>query len=453
MKSSYPSLILALVFALTLSSCSEMSADEAKTQAKLEGELERRQPTKVRVASVVRKEMVRTLITSREVESENQIDIFPRAQGVLIQLSVEEGDHVEAGQVLAILDQREAKASVEDARIGLDEANDTVEKAQVSRHEAEAALGGRLLARDQAERDFKRNEKARLISGQDLDKLRVARDTTLSEHEQAKLALERSIIEARSAGTAITRATLAFERAELTLSYTEIVAPIKGVISKRSIKIGDSVSSAGVAFTLTDHESLIVVFPRPQRELPLFSRSAEDVAALELSARAEALPGAIFRGEIMRISPAIDPENGSFRVTARLDQPTIDSGRARLLPGMLVRLEIITDRHPDALVVPKRALRREGDIDLLFVAEKGIARRVEVVEGFSNDDEVEVRAKGDFQLTEADLVVIVGNRDLENGSEIESEQLMEDAQETSPANDDKQFIGEPADSNQTDENE
>lgn len=450
-----PSLKLVPIIAasLFLVSCSEMGGEEAQATAKIEGELEQRQPTKVRVAAVIRKEMVRTLITSREVESENQIDIFPRAQGVLIELSVEEGDTVEAGQVLATLDQREAKASVEDARIGMEEASDTVEKAEVSKREAEAVLGARLLARNQAARDFERNEKAKLISGQDLDKLAVARDTALAEHEQAKLALDRASIEARTAGTAITRATLALERAELTLSYTQIVAPIPGVISKRSIRVGDSVSSAGVAFTLTDHESLIVVFPRPQRELPLFSRSAEAVAALELNARAEALPNTVFRGEILRISPAIDPENGSFRVTARLDQPTLESGDARLLPGMLVRLEIITDRHPGALVVPKRALRREGDIDLLFVAEKGRARRVEVEEGFSNDDEVEVHAKPGFELTEVDYVVIVGNRDLEDGSEVDAEFMTNDEEEAAPQESEAEAVDDSTAPSATDENE
>lgn len=448
-----PSLkLLLLASAILPISCSEMGGEETQSSAKLEGQLERLQPTKVRVVAVIRKEMVRTLITSREVESENQIDIFPRAQGVLTELSVEEGDTVEAGQVLATLDQREAKASVEDARIGMEEAADTVEKAGVARREAEAVLGARLLARNQAARDFTRNEKAKLISGQDLDKLEVARDTALAEHEQAKLALDRASIEARSAGTAITRATLALERAELTLSFTQIIAPIQGVISKRSIRLGDSVSSAGVAFTLTDHESLIVVFPRPQRELPLFARSAEDVAALEIKARAEALPNAVFQGEILRISPTIDPENGSFRVTARLDQPTIESGDARLLPGMLVRLEIITDRHPDALVVPKRALRREGDVDLLFVAEKGRARRVEVEEGFSNDDEVEVHAKDGFELTEVDYVVIVGNRDLEDGSEVDAEYLTEDGQEAKPSNGEAYAADDADDVNATDEN-
>lgn len=426
-----PNRLCLLLALFPLVSCNEYG-DASASEGTSSTELERHQATKVRVAEVVRKEMVKKLITSREVESENQIELFPRAQGIVTELFVEEGDSVEAGQVLGIMDQRDAKAAVEEAKIGVEDARDNVEKSQIAKREAEAAVTGREISRAQAERDYKRNEKAKLISGQDLENLKLTWDTAISDHEQAKLALDRAIVEARAAGTATTRAELALERAEVALSYTEIVAPISGVISRRSIKVGDSVSSAAAAFTLTDHESLIVVFPRPQRELPLFSVAANRRAdgtesldpaapALEIVATAEALPGSSFRGEIIRISPAIDPENGSFRVTAKLEQPTLESGEPRLLPGMLVRLEIVTDRHLDTLVVPKRSLRREGELDILFAIENGTARRVEVEEGFSNDDEIEVRPRDGHSLTVGEQVVIVGNRDLEDGAKVEVE--------------------------------
>ena len=112
---------------------------------------------------------------------------------------------------------------------------------------------------------------------------------------------------------------------------------------------------------------------------------------------------------------------GSFRVTVRLGAPLQGPSDARLLPGMLVRLEIVTERHPGALVVPKRALRREGELNLLFLVRDGRARKLEVAEGFSDDASVEVLPKAGTTLEVGARVIVVGNRELEDGAEVQEE--------------------------------
>ena len=231
------------------------------------------------------------------------------------------------------------------------------------------------------------------------------------------------------------RAELALERASLELEYMRLVSPIDGVVAERSIRVGLAIGSLQ-AFVVTDPEALQAVFYRPQRELALFGRRAPDDgpaessgADLELTVRAEALPGRTFRGVIQRISPTIDPASGNFRVTARLDPVALDDPDARLLAGMLVRLEIVTERHPHALVVPKRAIRREGDRSLVFVVREGLARAVEVREELSDDEHVEVVPLRDAALVEGEPVVVVGSRDLEDSAPVSIEQPAEETVE------------------------
>jgi multidrug efflux pump subunit AcrA (membrane-fusion protein) len=90
---------------------------------------------------------------------------------------------------------------------------------------------------------------------------------------------------------------------------------------------------------------------------------------------------------------------------------------------MLVRLAIITDRHPSALVVPKRALRREGDSSFVFIVEDGSAERHEVREGFSTDEDVEILPVREDVLDAGMAVVVAGNRDLEDGADVLAEDL------------------------------
>ncbi len=402
----------------------------------------KREAARVLVEPLQRREMVRRLETTTRVESESQVQVFPRAGGVVVELSIEEGQPVTAGQVLARLDDRDARLRLDDARSQLADARASGPKLELATREAAARTEGAKRAAEQAQRDHERNlaiskggpDSPGLISTKDLDASLLALDRARADLATALLAHERAKVEQQNGEHAITRAEVAVSRAELELSFTSLTAPVAGVVAERMIKLGDTVSSAAPAFALTDLTRLRAVFFRPQRELELFasalgpaagadypgaaeSGGASARAELELFATAEALPGKRFPGRIERVAPTIDAASGNFRVTARLEGSSSD-GRARLLPGMLVRLEIVTERRPDALVAPKRAIQREGDRSTIQVVEAGRAKSVEVLEGLSDDTYVEIEAREAGALAAGQLVIVVGNRDLENGAEV-----------------------------------
>ena len=424
-----PLLVLVAV-ATVLPACQPQDQDGPR----LAGDAKRREPTRVRTALVEQREMVKTLTTTTVVESENEIRIFPRVTGVVVEVHVEEGDEVQEGALLALIDARDSAAVLAEMRVALREAEDRIETAKLFKREAVSRVEGLKAACDQAKRDFERNQKNRgLISESALDALQLTCDRTRAEYETALLAADRAQLDEKAAHTAVERSRIQLGRQELNHSYTRILAPFAGVIASRAIKIGDTVTSGEVlgtgtaAFVLTDTEHLRAVINRPQRELVLFAPdrtlaalpdgSSRPQPSAEIRATAEALPGYDFRGLIRLVSPSIDATSGNFRVTIAFDRPP-DLVGPWLLPGMLVRLEIVTDHHAEALVVPKRALRREGDVTLLFVARDGIAHRVEVDEGFSDEESVEVLTVEEGALAANDTVIVVGNRDLEDGDEI-----------------------------------
>ncbi len=408
----------ALVAPVFLAGCSGGSADSNESTPAVK----QREAVRVRTAPVEQREMVRTISSTTTVESEREINLMPRAAGVVMRLDVEEGDRVAAGAVLAELDRRASKAAIEEARIAVREADDAAKQAQFALPEAENRVATARLKWEQASREHDRNQKAGLISAQALDNLRVARDTAKSESDGAELAVDRAKSDIEALGTQKAKAEVALKRAELEDSYLVLTAPFEGTIAKRMLKVGDAASPSATAFLLTDPSSLRAVVHRPQRELSMFlaaqklTDGSNGRSGLEIHASAEALPGKPLAGEILLVSPSIDPASGSFRVTVRL--PSAEPGEPGLLPGMLVRLEIVTERHPDALVVPKRALRREGGSDFVFAVEANRARRVEVREGFSGDDATEVLPVAGEQLAVGTRVIVVGNRELEDGAEV-----------------------------------
>jgi membrane fusion protein (multidrug efflux system) len=397
----------------------------------LPGELRRREATRVRTIHLAQREMVRTLSTATTVESQAEIEVFPRSAGVVVELLVEEGDAVEAAQVLARLDDRTARAARTEAEVALREAREAKPRQALMKEETFERYQRAKLTYESAMRDYERNAQAGLISAQDLDRLALTRDTAMRDQEAARLANEVSAQDEAAAETAIERAQLLVEKADLDLTFTEIRAPFTGLIARRDIRVGDSVSSAAPAFVLTDPEHLRAIFHRPQRELPLF-RSAvptwngdategesQDHRGIEIRVTSEAIPGAEFVGRIRLVSPTIDVASGSFRITVDLLHP--ETG-PRLLPGMLVRLEVVTDRHADALVVPKRALVREGESNYVFIVDaERRAQRIGVIEGYSDKDEVEVIPRREGELVVGTEVIVVGNRDLEDDELVQSE--------------------------------
>lgn len=416
--------------------------------------IKKRDPARVRVEPVVRREMLRILETTTRVESEQQVEVMARSSGLVVEVLVEEGDRVVRGQVFARLDTRELAIAAADAEVALDEARAAEPRLELAVREAQARLTVSERSHGQAQRDYDRNvaisqpspDRPALLSPKDLEASRLARDNAEGEVRNSALALERVQLDQGNAKTALQRAELTLERARLNLANMSITAPFDGVLAARNINVGDTISGSTSAFRLTNPERLRAVFYRPQRELGLFTGTggstqlaangaSEGAVAAEvgLFASAEALPGRRFGGTILRIAPTIDAQSGNFRVTAQLNQAAEGTPHAQLLPGMLVRLEIITERHPDALVIPKRALRREGDTTTVFVVRENRAVRVAVAEVLSDDESVEVRVVGDGRLEPGDSVIVVGNRDLEDGVEVTVADASEPVPQAVPA--------------------
>lgn len=420
---------IALIATGLLASCSPEVTAEGGELAATSTEVDptavqKREAPQVRVAEVRREDVERVLETNAPVESVSEIDVVAEATGRVLEVHVQEGSRVTAGQVLAKLDDRDQQIAVSDAGVSLAEAEAALLAAAIAEREAAGQKRTAKLDLDQAQRDLDRNlelakgEKVNPLSVQTVETSRLARDNAAEALTQAELAEQKAKVETKRLESAKRRAELVLERAQRDLERTTLLAPIDGVVAQRSIEPGRNLNVGEVAFGLTDLEDLRVIIFRPQRELDLFAGNAD----LALTATSEARPDFIFQGTIERTSPVIDRTSGSFRVTAHLDpasRPNEAGKRARLLPGMLLRLYIVTGVHKDTLVVPKRAVRREGSAVFVLAVRGDKLTRVPVEESYTTDDDVEVLLTDATRTLEAgDRVVVVGSRELGDGDAV-----------------------------------
>ncbi|MCA1798693.1 MAG: efflux RND transporter periplasmic adaptor subunit [Xanthomonadaceae bacterium] len=229
-------------------------------QAKVPDEKDEPPAIPVEVAAVSVGTITAFYSTTATLEAEREARVVPRLGGRIVELLVEEGDPVEAGQALARIDN---------------------ERYQLELSRAEATL--RRL-----EQDFNRSREM------------YARNLISSEaFERAKFDYD-----AQKAG---------FEIAFLELSYTNIASPIDGVVSERMVRVGNTVNTQDPVFVVTKMDPLRATLHVPERELARLQ--AGQVASVAV----DALAGRRFEGRIARISPVVDPTTGTFRVTVEVN--------------------------------------------------------------------------------------------------------------------------------------
>ena len=339
--------IAALVLAVTMA-LPGCGVGEASNPAA--SEIRDAMPVPVQVGTPVRADIFATYRATSTITSDTDAPVLARVGGEVVEIFVEEGDYVTAGQALARLDGERlrlemlaAKAELEQLRKELDRYSDLAERGLVS---------------------------ASMFEG-----LRYDVDALQASYELRKL----------------------------NYGYSQIRAPISGIVSSRDIRLGQNISANTPTFRVTDDSALVAYLQIPQAELTKFATGHS--ASVEV----DSAPGVEFPATIARISPTIDTRNGTFRVTA-----IIDNANGALVPGMFARFTIAYEKYEDALLVPESALVVEDDESAVYVVSDGeVVRRV-IETGVASGGGIQVLAG----LDDDEEIVVVGHAGLRDGSKV-----------------------------------
>jgi membrane fusion protein (multidrug efflux system) len=194
---------------------------------------------------------------------------------------------------------------------------------------------------------------------------------------------------------------LALADAKRELSYTEVRAPISGTVTERFVNVGDHVTVNQHLFDIVDFNSIVARVYVPEKELGRIRVGQDARLFADATGRDER------RGTVDRIAPRVDPRSGTVKVTISIPR------NQELLPGMYVAVELITEVHGDAILLPKKAL--VYDASQIFVFRMDGEDRVErlmVVPALEDRDNIEP-AGG---LEEGDQIVLAGQASLKDGS-------------------------------------
>ncbi|MFW5833056.1 MAG: efflux RND transporter periplasmic adaptor subunit [Pseudomonadota bacterium] len=299
-------------------------------------------------------------------------EVAARVSGAVQAIDVDVGDRVEAGDILALIDEERllARAELVSARVQGAEAR---------------------IAAEQAELDLARQERARL------ERLRTS--AAFSPAALADKDREIQIILARLAGA---EAQHAEALADLALAGQDlrdarVAAPFQGIVTRKYVNVGAFVQAGEPVLVLLDDTSLEIEADVPSAQARPLDPGTVVEAALDGGER--------IRATLRAVVPDENPLTRTQAVRLELDRSTVD----RLVAsGETVTIEVPIGAVRDVVTVSKDAVLRRGPGDVVFVAEDGMARMRNVQLGEAVADRFVVRQG----LEPGDLVVVRGNERL-----------------------------------------
>ena len=304
------------------------------------------------------------------VTARRSATVSAQITGTLTAVLIEEGDHVEAGQVIARLDDTAQRAAQAQALAQL--------------HSAQSLLVQYQAQLAQSKRDLKRMEDLvgrKLVSEQ--------------QTEQARTQVETGTAQVTTQQKQIDLAAASVAAAQVQLDYCTVHAPFSGVVIAKAAQVGEIVSplSAGGGFTRTgvgtivDMDSLEVEVDVNEAYI------GRVVAGRPVESVLNAYPDWKIPSHVIAIIPTADRSKATVKVRIGLD--TKDN---RIVPDMGVRVSFLEDKKPETTVqaaprgvlVPSAALHKDGDKSVVFVLKDRKAQQRNVSVGGSVGDSRQV---------------------------------------------------------------
>lgn len=341
-------IILPIILAALLSACG--AQEEVKEEEKY--------AVPVETVTVIQGDVSSFYSTTATLEAPEEAKVVTRVAGLIQSISVEEGDRVTKGQLLAVIDSKRQKFDLD-------------------RSQAEVEIIEQELNR------LKKISNKEFFSADSMAKLEYNLQAAMAKRDLAALYVQESMIR----------------------------SPIDGVIATRFVKSGNMAKEFDELFYIVNQDELYGIVHLPEQQLQHL-RLGQDAQIFANKHTKDTT-----HATVLRISPIVDAQSGTFKVTL-----SVPNQKATLKAGMFTRVELRYDTHNDVITVPYNALVNQDNEFALYVIDGTNANRRAVTLGYREADTVEVVAgiepgeqiviRGHQNLKDQSLVEVIGSLDI-----------------------------------------
>ena len=358
-----------------------------------------------KIIRVERGDIARSVVARGKIEPLSKVEVKSKANGIIKALVADVGDSVKEDQVLAELDKADLQAQVREAAAVLagEEANLQAAVAAEAKARIEAANPDLEFAK----RDYDRAQelfKQKIASQQQLDDASRAYEVSKNHQELLNAAVQNAAAQVEQGRARVAAAKASLDRAQETLSYATIRAPIAGLVLTRDHEVGDAVSSilnlgsaATLIMTLGDMSSVYIKGEVDEADI------GKAATGQRVRTQVESFPGETFDGVVKRIAPIGKELNNVTTFEVRV---TIANPKGKLRVNMTANAEIVLEERQKVLLVPEAALVYDKDhrafVQRLDSSTRDGWRKVAVKTGISNGQRTELVSG----VAEGDRVVL-----------------------------------------------
>jgi membrane fusion protein (multidrug efflux system) len=342
------------------------------------GEMPQVEQTSYETVTIQKQDITIPVKFSAKLKGETDVTITPQVSGQLTRICVTEGDQVKKGQVLFIIDQRDAQLELESAQANL-----------------QAALAQEASAKIEYESNKNLYDK-KIVSKYTLD-------TSENSYNQAK------------ASVAQYRAQV--NRAKVNLGYCTITAPVTGSIGEITVRAGDQVSPSTYLTTVSGNANMDAEFSLPETFLSMMLSEGFTTDPNKLSKLSPEI-GFIMKngteydhkGKITRATGMVNASTGTISLKATFPNP-----KGQLYSGMQGNI-VIPLQEQGVMVIPQEAVVKLQDKQQVYkVQPDSTATAIEVTTQDIYDGEHYIALTG---LNEGDKIVTVGANNVHEGQKV-----------------------------------
>jgi HlyD family secretion protein len=322
-----------------------------------------------------------------------QAAIVPKITAPIKKFYVEKGSTVRAGQLLAELENQDLAGTVAEAKAAYDQAEaayQTTARATVPEDLRKSELDAQTTKEtmDAQQKVYQGRQtlfKEGAIAQKDVNDALVAFTQARNQHELARThlqALQAISQDQTLKGAAAQRdaAKARYESAQAQLAYSRITSPISGVVTDRPLFAGEMPAGGGPIITVMDISQIVA----------RVHVSQDEARVLKIGNTANFIPadgGAPIPGKVTIVSPALDPTSTTVEVWVQAANVA-----NRLKPGSSLRVEVIAQSVPSALVIPEAAVltSTSGSTSVMVATADNKPQKKSVTLGIHNNGNVQV---------------------------------------------------------------
>lgn len=355
------------------------------------------------------------LTVSGPISGTDSVDVVSNLHAEVTEILIKEGDRVEKGQLLALIDTSEIQKEVDIAQNAYDLAVTTYEEQQI---QAENGYAKALQDYEAAKGEYERTN----VLYQAGSVSKVEWETARNNMNDAERAIKTfNLVDGKavaneSYGLQIKNAEFELEKKKEQLEDCQVVSPIAGTVTRVNVKVGrfaDKIDDDRPMFII---ENLDVL----EMKIEISEYSIGKVAVgQEVEISADILGGDTVKGAVTAISPTGE-EKSSGGSTERVIPTTIriQDKDTKLIAGITARAKIVLNEADQVLVVPISAVLESEEGTYVLAVENNILKKVLVNTGVESDIQMEISPVEEGALTEGMEIVSAPSLALTEGMQV-----------------------------------